>query len=78
MTGQLAVITASDGTMEVTYNGWPLHTFAGDGGSPGKTAGNGIQSFGGTWYAATPGLTASGVASGGATPGSSATPYNPY
>jgi len=75
VTGQLAVISASDGTMEVTYNGWPLHTFQGDGGSPGKASGNGIHSFGGTWYAATPGLTASGAGSGGATPSGSASPY---
>ena len=75
VTGSLAVITASDGSTEVTYNGWPLHTFQGDGGSPGMATGNGIHSFGGTWYAATPGLTASGAGSGGATPGGSSSPY---
>jgi predicted lipoprotein with Yx(FWY)xxD motif len=66
VTGQLTVITASDGSMEVAYNGWPLHTYVGDGGTAGKTTGNRLQSFGGTWYAATPSLTASGAASGGA------------
>lgn len=33
----------------VTYNGRPLYTFSGDFG-PGQAAGEGISSFGGTWY----------------------------
>ena len=33
----------------VTYNGLPLYTFSGDSG-PGQEAGQGISSFGGTWY----------------------------
>jgi predicted lipoprotein with Yx(FWY)xxD motif len=33
----------------VTYNGRPLYTFSGDSG-PGQAAGEGITSFGGTWY----------------------------
>jgi predicted lipoprotein with Yx(FWY)xxD motif len=73
VSGQLAVITATNGSMEVTYNGWPLHTFSGDGGVPGKTSGNGIVSFGGTWYVVTPSLTSSGA--GGASPSGSAVPY---
>src|SRR5438105_9565589 len=59
VTGQLAVITTSTGAKEVTYNGWPLHTYAMDTQS-GQANGQGITSFGGTWFAATPGLTASG------------------
>jgi len=33
-----------------TYNGWLLYEFAGDSGS-GQAHGEGIKSFGGTWYA---------------------------
>jgi len=33
----------------VTYNGWPLYTYAADSG-PGVAHGQGIATFGGTWY----------------------------
>lgn len=33
----------------VTYNGWPLYTFAGDSG-PGQTSGQGLDMNGGKWY----------------------------
>ncbi len=36
--------------MEVTYNGWPLYTFAGDSGATGVAHGQAQTSFGGTWY----------------------------
>jgi predicted lipoprotein with Yx(FWY)xxD motif len=39
----------------VTYNGWPLYTFAKDS-APGQTTGQGV---GGVWFVATPSLTAS-------------------
>jgi predicted lipoprotein with Yx(FWY)xxD motif len=43
--------TAKDarGNLEVTYNHWRLYTFAGDSG-PGAAKGQGLISFGGTWY----------------------------
>jgi predicted lipoprotein with Yx(FWY)xxD motif len=43
--------TAKDasGNLEVTYNHWPLYTFSGDPG-PGVAKGQGLTSFGGTWY----------------------------
>jgi predicted lipoprotein with Yx(FWY)xxD motif len=75
ITGTLGVITAGDGTMEVTYNGWPLHTFNNE--PAGQTGGQGIMSFGGIWYAATPGLTSTGAGSAGAS-SSSASPSSPY
>jgi predicted lipoprotein with Yx(FWY)xxD motif len=46
----LSTIKAPDGMMQVTYNHWPLYTFAGDSG-PGQAKGQGITSFGGTWWA---------------------------
>jgi predicted lipoprotein with Yx(FWY)xxD motif len=45
----LGTIKDANGTLEVTYNGWPLYTFAGDSG-PGVANGEGITKFGGTWY----------------------------
>jgi predicted lipoprotein with Yx(FWY)xxD motif len=52
--GTVAVITAADGSSEVTFNGWPLHSFSGE--PPGHVDGEDEASFGGTWYVATPGL----------------------
>ena len=40
----------SDGTQQVTYNGHPLYLFEGDK-KPGDTNGEGVNAFGGNWYA---------------------------
>ena len=52
----------SDGETYPTYHGWLMYEYSGDSG-PGQSNGQGIKSFGGTWYA----LNASGdlVKSGG-------------
>ncbi|HWO82900.1 MAG TPA: hypothetical protein VNM38_03820 [Solirubrobacterales bacterium] len=42
-----------DGTDQVTYNGWPLYTYAGDR-KPGEANGNDIDEFGAEWYALQP------------------------
>jgi predicted lipoprotein with Yx(FWY)xxD motif len=45
----LGTVKDASGNMEVTYNGWPLYTYVGDSG-PGAAHGQGLTSFGGTWY----------------------------
>ena len=42
----LGTITREDGTLQATYNGWPLYTYSGDT-SPGMTGGQGM---GGAWF----------------------------
>jgi predicted lipoprotein with Yx(FWY)xxD motif len=43
----------SDGKPEVTYNGHPLYLFTGDT-KPGDTNGQGVNAFGGGWFALSP------------------------
>jgi len=45
----LGAVKDASGNLEVTYNHWPLYTFSGDSGS-GLAKGQGLTSFGGTWY----------------------------
>ena len=49
--GALATTTRADGTQQVTYHGHPLYYYDGDGSSAGSTKGEGLSTFGGTWYA---------------------------
>jgi hypothetical protein len=48
----LGAVKDASGNLEVTYNHWPLYTFSGDAG-PGVAHGQGLVSFGGTWYVLT-------------------------
>jgi predicted lipoprotein with Yx(FWY)xxD motif len=70
----LATETGATGTL-VTYNGWPLYTFVGDSKAT-QANGEGLQSFGGTWYV----LSTSGApvhpASAHASPTSSSSGYS--
>ncbi|HEX4403028.1 MAG TPA: hypothetical protein VHZ98_17055 [Galbitalea sp.] len=72
VTGTVGTITRSDGTMQVTLNGWPLYTFASDA-APGDTSGQNVQ---GTWFVVSPagtkmttsapsGTSSSGTSAGG-------------
>ena len=66
----LSTVKDASGQLEVTYNHWPLYTFSGDSG-PGMAHGQGLTSFGGTWYV----LSATGdpvTSSHGASPSPSA------
>ncbi len=47
---QLGTTKRADGSTEVTYNGHPLYTYAGDT-APGQTSGQAITGFGAEWYA---------------------------
>jgi predicted lipoprotein with Yx(FWY)xxD motif len=49
----LGTTKRSDGSTEVTYNGHPLYTYAGDA-APGDTTGEGLNQFGAEWYALSP------------------------
>jgi len=64
----LATTKATNGALMVTAGGWPLYTFVKDK-APGDVAGEGVKSFGGTWYAISP----SGVAVKAASPGAPST-----
>jgi predicted lipoprotein with Yx(FWY)xxD motif len=52
-TAMLGTSARTDGTKEVTYNGHPLYTYAGDA-APGDTAGEGLKQFGAEWYVLSP------------------------
>ena len=49
----IATITRSDGTKQVTYDGHPLYYFSGDSG-PGTATGQGSDSFGAKWWLVAP------------------------
>ncbi len=49
---KFSTITLSDGSKQLTYDGWPLYYYAGDK-SSGAITGEGISAFGGTWYLVT-------------------------
>ena len=49
----LGTTKRKDGQVQVTYNGWPLYTYAGDS-KPGEANGNDISAFGAQWYALMP------------------------
>ena len=49
----LGTITRDDGTIQVTYNGWPLYNFSEDA-APGDTNGQGLEEFGGLWFLVSP------------------------
>jgi predicted lipoprotein with Yx(FWY)xxD motif len=62
VTGKLATIKRSDGSVQATYNGHPLYTYVADT-APGQAKGNGVNLSGGVWHE----VTASGTAAPAAT-----------
>ena len=61
VTGKLGTITRSGGSVQATYNGHPLYTYAADS-APGQAKGNGLNLSGGVWHE----VTVSGTAASGA------------
>lgn len=59
MATKLSTLERKDGTLQVTYYGHPLYTYAGDR-KPGEANGNEAMAFGGRWYALGPEGEASG------------------
>jgi predicted lipoprotein with Yx(FWY)xxD motif len=57
--GTVGVIKRPEGTTQVTYNGYPVYHYKSDS-APGDTMGEGVQSFGGTWYLLAAGATTAG------------------
>ena len=53
VTAKLATIKRSDGTTQLTVNGWPVYTYAADSG-PGQTTGQGENLSGGRWWVIAP------------------------
>ena len=49
----ISTSTRSDGVRQVTYNGHPLYLFENDN-NPGDTNGEGLNAFGGSWFALSP------------------------
>jgi len=46
---KLGTTKRNDGTMQVTYAGWPLYTYVADT-KPGEDNGTDVKAFGATWY----------------------------
>ncbi len=43
----------TDGTVQVTYNKWPLYLWVGDS-QPGQATGQALNNLGGLWYVLSP------------------------
>jgi predicted lipoprotein with Yx(FWY)xxD motif len=66
VTGTFGTITRSDGSVQATFDGHPLYTFAGDT-APGQNRGNGLNAASGLWHEIT---TSGSVPAGGSSPDS--------
>jgi predicted lipoprotein with Yx(FWY)xxD motif len=53
LASKLGTTKRSDGSTQVTYGGRPLYTYTADS-SPGDVTGNGVNTYGGLWYAVQP------------------------
>jgi predicted lipoprotein with Yx(FWY)xxD motif len=65
VTGTFGTLKRSDGSVQATFDGHPLYTFAGDT-APGQNKGNGLTVNGGLWNE----ITTSGTAASGSSAGS--------
>ena len=74
VTGKLATITRSDGSVQATYNGHPLYTYVGDK-APGQAKGNGLNLSGGVWHEVTVSGAAAPASQGSASTGGGGSGY---
>jgi predicted lipoprotein with Yx(FWY)xxD motif len=74
VTGKLATITRSDGSIQATYNGHPLYTYVGDK-APGQAKGNGLNLSGGVWHEVTVSGAAAPASNGSASAGGGGSGY---
>ena len=54
--GKVGFVARSKTTLQVTFNGYPVYLFVGDSGTA-RSNGEGVRSFGGTWYMLHPAAT---------------------
>jgi predicted lipoprotein with Yx(FWY)xxD motif len=64
VTGEVGSITRTDGTTQLTVNGWPIYRFAKDA-APGQVNGQGVKD---AWYVLLPDGTTNKEAAGASTP----------
>lgn len=69
----IGTVSRSDGSKQVTLDGWPLYTYSGDH-APGDANGQGLNASGAKWWA----VTASGQKAGSGSGGSSSGPSSTY
>lgn len=77
VTAKVGKTTTPDGHTTLTVGGWPLYTFIQDG-QAGDTNGQGVKSYGGTWWALSPSgqpVTGSGASSGSSSGSGGGTSY---
>lgn len=72
VTAKVASTALPGGGSTETVGGWPVYTYVGDH-NPGDVSGEGVQTFGGTWYAVSPAGTPVKQAAGAGAPSSSPT-----
>ena len=69
VTGTFGTITRADGSVQATFDGHPLYTFASDT-APGQNKGNGLNAAGGLWHEITTSGTAAPAPAAGSSQGS--------
>ena len=69
VTGTFGTIKRAGGSVQATFDGHPLYTFAGDS-APGQAKGNGLNAFGGLWHEITASGSAAPAPAGSSSPGS--------
>lgn len=80
ITAKIGHTASTSGTQMATVGGWPLYTYISDK-KPGQVTGEGVASFGGTWYAVSPSgqaVKASGSSSSSSSSGSGGGGYGGY